>query len=183
MEHLLLVYHRGAVCAHGWVRSGLPRACGAGLLIWGMLLPSEQSKWGLSKIKFHRSEGLRVVESSQNRSLCGSHAVWRQLQSLLSRSLCTLVPLPVRYYAPQAISFPFSARAKDVKWVAFYLTNPPKCCYELVHAPLVHRCSRAPALLYCDFISVGGTKNNCWQFTHSKCHTGTKGDSDVNKWD
>lgn len=67
--------------------------------------------------------------------------------------------------------------------MAFYSTNPPKCCYESVHAALVQHYSRAPALLYCDLISVGGTKNNCWQFTYSKCQTGKKGGSVVNKQD
>lgn len=79
VENVLLVYHSCAVCVLWWVHSGLLRACGAGLLlIWGMLLPSEQSKWGLSEIKCHRSEGLRVVEFSQNISCSGSHAVWSQ---------------------------------------------------------------------------------------------------------
>lgn len=49
--------------------STVVRASVAGLLLnRGMLLPSEQSKQGLSEIKCHRSQRLRAVESSQNTS-------------------------------------------------------------------------------------------------------------------
>lgn len=53
-ERPLLVYP--SACSDGFSPSCARPVCGAGLLIWGMLLPSERSKWGLSEIKFHRSE-------------------------------------------------------------------------------------------------------------------------------
>lgn len=139
----------------------LLRACGAGLLlIWGMLLPSEQSKWGISEIKCHRSEGLRVVESSQNRSLCGSHAVWRQREThthivslpflLLFYSYFshTLVSLPLRCCTWTPVSFPFSVVVEGVEWMAFYPTNLQylQGCYMSVH--MQHLCSTTASLMH-----------------------------------
>lgn len=173
IENLLLVYHSCAVCVLWWVHSGLLRACGAGLLlIWGMLLPSEQSKWGLSEIKCHRSEGLRVVEFSQNISCSGSHAAWSQTAvSILLFSFTHLSNFLSDLHNNSF--FLFSGGAKD-----FFITQTHlECCYENAHA------STCAALqwLHCNFISVDGTKNNCCQFTYSKCQKGTKADSVGNK--
>lgn len=58
----LFITQRCSVCAWMGTYCSAPlKACGAGsLLILGMLLPGEQSKWGLSEIKCHRSEGLSL---------------------------------------------------------------------------------------------------------------------------
>lgn len=68
--------------------------------------------------------------------------------------------------------------------MAFYPTNLPRVLlYESTHAALVQHYIPAPAPLYYDFISVGGTKNNLSQFTYSKCQIGTKGYNVMNKYD
>lgn len=58
----LFITQRCGVCAWMGAYCSAPlKACGSGsLLILGMLLPGEQSKWGLSEIKCHRSEGLSL---------------------------------------------------------------------------------------------------------------------------
>lgn len=118
--------------------------------------------------------------------LCGSHAVWRRLRPPRSCSLHALVPLPVgkptRGADHPPHTPPLGGKGRRVEWLFIPLTH----LSAGVH--LCMRLSRDPAaalaaLLHCDFISVGGTKNNCRQLTYSKCHTGTKGDSGVNKWD
>lgn len=109
-------------------RRPAPGLCGAGLLIWGMLLPSERSKWGLSEIKFHRSEGPRAVESSQNRSLWQSLCLTPTAASALLLSLHTC---PTSCQKPRAapISSPSLSRseARRAEWL-FYPTNPSECC-------------------------------------------------------
>lgn len=125
-------------------RRPAPGLCGAGLLIWGMLLPSERSKWGLSEIKFHRSEGPRAVESSQNRSLWQSLCLTPTAASALLLSLHTCPtscqkPRTAPIFSPSLSG----SKARRVEWLFIPLTHLSAAVHLCACAPLVQRCSRA----------------------------------------
>lgn len=106
----LFITQRCSVCAAPL------QAGGAGSsLILGMLLPGEQSKWGLSEIKCHRSEGLslwNLLQTDLFVVVTLSDASWRHT---------CLLTLALRCCAQRQFIFFFSG--SRIGWVNGFLSH------------------------------------------------------------